>query len=78
MRCLFREAIPIPKIESGAMKIKIPVLVRRLDESVAHFALSRSIINPFLSCFRSAPVKYVLSSDASMFPIETSWRFVDN
>lgn len=27
---------PIP---SGAIKIKVPVLVRRPDESVAHFAL---------------------------------------
>ena len=72
MRCLFREAIPIPNIESGAMKIKVPVLVRRPDESVARFALSRSIINPFISYCHSAPIKYILSSAASMFPIETS------
>lgn len=68
----------MPKIESGAINIKAPVLVRRPDESVTRFALSRSIMNTFLSCFRSPPVKYVVSSDASIFPIETSCAFVSN
>lgn len=49
MRSLFKEAIPISNIMSGAMKIKVPVFVSRLDGSVARFALSRSIIKPFLS-----------------------------
>lgn len=75
---LFREVIPIPNIKSGAIKIKVPVLVCRPDESVARFALSRSIMIPFLFCFRSLPVRYVVSSDVSIFPIETSWAFVSN
>lgn len=57
MRFHFREA----------MKIKVSVLVCRPDQSVARFALSRSVLNPFLSCCHSAPVKYVVSSDVSMF-----------
>ena len=51
-RSLFREAIPIPNIAFGALKIKVPVLVRRPDKSVTRFALSRSIMNSFLSCCR--------------------------
>lgn len=63
IRSLFREAILIPKIECGVIKIKVFVIVRRPNKSVTCLALSRSIMNPFLSYFCSPPVKYVISSD---------------
>lgn len=78
IRSLFREAISIPNIEFGAIKIKDFILVRRPNESLTCFALSRSIMNPFLSCFCSPPVKYVVSSNASIFLIKIFWVFVSN
>lgn len=70
IRSFFKEAILIPDIIFEVIKIKIPILVCRFDEFVACFILLKLIINPFLYCFCSSPVKYVILSDASIFLIE--------
>ena len=70
IRSLFKEAILIPDIIFEAIKIKIPILVYCFDEFVIYFVLLRLIINPFLYCFYSPLVKYVILSDTSIFLIE--------